>query len=45
VVVTVEGDEKRDPIRRIRAGEDLPGARIRAERVLWIGDRAALGAD
>ena len=44
-VVTVAGDEKRDPIRRIRAGEDLPGARIRARQVLWIGDRAALGAD
>jgi 6-phosphogluconolactonase len=44
-VVTVEGEEKRDPIRRIRAGEDLPGARIRARQVLWIGDRAALGAD
>jgi 6-phosphogluconolactonase len=44
-VVTVEGEEKRDPIRRIRAGEDLPGARIRARQVLWIGDHAALGAD
>jgi len=44
-VVTVEGDEKREPIRRIRAGEDLPGARIRARQVLWIGDRAALAAD
>ncbi|HEV7524605.1 MAG TPA: 6-phosphogluconolactonase [Acidimicrobiia bacterium] len=44
-VVTVEGEEKREPIRRIRAGEDLPGARIRAEQVLWIGDRVALGAD
>jgi 6-phosphogluconolactonase len=44
-VVTVEGEEKRDPIRRIRAGEDLPGARIRARQVLWIGDRAALDAD
>jgi 6-phosphogluconolactonase len=44
-VVTVEGEEKRDPIRRMRAGEDLPGARIRAGRVLWIGDRVALGAD
>jgi 6-phosphogluconolactonase len=44
-VVTVEGEEKRDPIRRIRAGEDLPGARIRARQVLWIGDRAALAAD
>jgi 6-phosphogluconolactonase len=44
-VVTVEGEEKREPIRRIRAGEDLPGARIRAGRVLWLGDRAALAAD
>jgi 6-phosphogluconolactonase len=44
-VVTVAGDDKRDPIRRIRAGEDLPGARLRARQVLWIGDRAALAAD
>ncbi len=44
-VVTVAGEDKRDPIRRIRAGEDLPGARIRARQVLWIGDRAALAAD
>jgi 6-phosphogluconolactonase len=44
-VVTVEGEEKREPIRRIRAGEDLPGARIRAGQVLWLGDRAALAAD
>ena len=44
-VVTVAGDEKREPIRRIRAGEDLPGGRIRARQVLWLGDRAALEAD
>ena len=43
VVVTVVGAEKRDAVGRIRAGEDLPGARIRAERVIWLGDRAALG--
>jgi 6-phosphogluconolactonase len=43
VVVTVAGDEKRAAIERIRAGDDLPGARIRAERVVWLGDRAALG--
>lgn len=42
VVVTVAGEEKRDAIARIRAGEDLPGARIRARQVLWLGDRAAL---
>lgn len=45
VVMTVAGEEKRDAIARIRAGEDLPAARIRAEQVLWIGDRAALAAD
>jgi len=44
VVVTVAGEEKRAAIDRIRAGEDLPGSRIRADRVLWLGDRAALGA-
>ena len=44
-VVTVAGEDKRDPIRRIRAGEALPGARIGARQVLWIGDRAALAAD
>ena len=44
VVVTVAGAEKRDAIERIRAGEDLPAARIRGDRVLWLGDRAALGA-
>jgi 6-phosphogluconolactonase len=44
VVVTVVGAAKRDAIDRIRAGDDLPGARIRGERVLWLGDSAALGA-
>jgi 6-phosphogluconolactonase len=43
VVVTVAGAEKRDAVERIRAGEELPAARIRADRVLWLGDRAALG--
>jgi 6-phosphogluconolactonase len=44
VVVTVEGEDKRDPIRRIRAGEDLPGARLRAaDQLIWLADEAALG--
>jgi 6-phosphogluconolactonase len=44
VVVTVEGEEKRDAMRRIRAGEDLPGARLRAaDRVVWLADAAAAG--
>jgi 6-phosphogluconolactonase len=44
VVVTVAGTEKRDAVERIRAGEDLPAARLRGDRVVWLGDRAALGA-
>jgi 6-phosphogluconolactonase len=43
VVVTVSGAEKRDALARIRAGEDLPAARISAERVLWLADEAAAG--
>jgi 6-phosphogluconolactonase len=44
VVMTVAGEDKREAIARIRAGDDLPAARIQAaDRVLWIGDRAALG--
>lgn len=41
VLVTVEGDEKADAVRRIVEGEDLPGARIAGERVVWLVDRAA----
>ena len=40
-VFTVEGEEKRDAFARVRAGEDVPAARVRAPRVLWLVDRAA----
>jgi 6-phosphogluconolactonase len=43
VVVTVSGPDKREVMARLRAGEDLPAARIRAEEVIWLCDRAALG--
>lgn len=43
VVFTVAGEEKRDALRRVMAGEDLPAARVRAERVFWLVDEAALG--
>jgi len=43
VVVTVAGEEKRDAFARIRAGDDLPAARVTAERVLWLVDPAAAG--
>ena len=40
---TVAGEEKRDAFDRIRAGDDLPAARVRADRVLWLVDPAAAG--
>ncbi len=43
VVVTVAGEEKRAAFARIRAGDDLPAARVTAERVLWLVDPAAAG--
>lgn len=43
VLVTVEGEAKREAMARIAAGDDLPGARIRGERVLWIVDPEAAG--
>lgn len=43
VVFTVAGAAKRDAFARIRAGEDLPAARVDAERVVWLVDPEAMG--
>jgi 6-phosphogluconolactonase len=44
VVVTVAGEEKREAFARVRAGDQsMPAARVTAERVIWLTDRAALG--
>jgi 6-phosphogluconolactonase len=43
VLVTVAGEEKCDALTRVAAGEDLPGARIQAQEVIWIVDPAAAG--
>jgi len=43
VVFTVAGAGKRDAFARIRAGEDLPAARVEAERVIWLVDPEAMG--
>jgi len=43
VVFAVAGEDKRDAFARIRAGDDLPAARVTAERVLWLVDPAAAG--
>lgn len=36
VVFTVEGEGKREVFNRVRHGEDLPAARVRAQRVVWL---------
>lgn len=41
VLFTVAGEEKREALRRICDGEDLPAARVRADRVVWLVDPAA----
>jgi 6-phosphogluconolactonase len=38
VVVTVAGPEKADAWARLRSGEDLPAARVRAREVVWLVD-------
>ena len=41
VVFTVSGTSKHQAFARIAAGEDLPAARVTADRVLWLVDTAA----
>jgi 6-phosphogluconolactonase len=44
VVVTVEGEAKREALDRVRAGDDVPAALIDAPGVRWLVDHAAAGA-
>ncbi len=41
ILVTVAGAAKRDVMRRLAAGEDLPANRIRGDRVVWLVDPIA----
>lgn len=41
VLVTVAGAEKAEALAAVAAGNDLPGARIHADRVVWLVDHAA----
>jgi 6-phosphogluconolactonase len=41
VVFTVTGADKREAMQRIADGEDLPAARVRADRVVWLVDPEA----
>jgi 6-phosphogluconolactonase len=38
---TTAGPEKHDAVRRLRAGDDLPAARVAAPEIRWLIDRAA----
>jgi 6-phosphogluconolactonase len=40
-IFTVSGPEKRDIMRRVVAGDDLPACRVVAERVVWLVDEDA----
>jgi len=42
-VFTVSGESKRDAVAALRAGRDIPAARVRAGSVRWLIDEAALG--
>lgn len=43
VVFTISGTAKHEAVRRLFDGEDLPAARVRATRVVWLIDHEALG--
>jgi 6-phosphogluconolactonase len=43
VVFTVSGESKRDALRRVIAGEDVPAGRVTAKEVVWLVDEAAVG--
>jgi 6-phosphogluconolactonase len=43
-VFTVAGEGKRDALQRVKAGDDLPAARVSAGRVIWLVDEAANGS-
>jgi 6-phosphogluconolactonase len=42
-VFTVAGEGKREALQRVKAGDDLPAARVLAGRVIWLVDEAANG--
>ena len=44
VIVTVSGEEKREALGRVMAGDpEAPASHIRGDRVLWLADAAAAG--
>ncbi len=43
-VFTVAGADKREAFGRVRAGDDVPAARVTAQRVIWLVDPPAMGS-
>ena len=43
-VFTVAGEGKREALQRVKAGDELPAARVTAARVIWLVDEAANGS-
>ena len=43
VLVTVSGEQKHEALARVARGDDVPAARIQADRVVWLADPAAAG--
>lgn len=44
VIFTVAGESKREAVAALLAGDDIPAARVRADKVTWIVDHEALGS-
>ena len=42
-VFTVAGESKQDAVAALRRGDDIPAARVKAQRVVWLVDEAASG--
>lgn len=43
-VFLVSGEEKRDPLARLLAGDDIPATRMRPDRLVVVADHAAMGS-
>ena len=43
IVFTVDGADKREAFARVRAGDDVPAARVRGANVVWLVDPATAG--
>lgn len=45
VLFTVAGESKRQALKAVMAGEDLPACRVTADEVVWLVDREAAAVD